>query len=111
MTNTKLRRPPHSTRPRCPLPVLKAKRAPNPLVAGEVLEIPATNRSATKNFEHFCHITGSEKMHYCGLFAAQSAGGQTGNSIMQSRKLRCAVPKEHSACPQHRAPQPTAPCS
>src|SRR5215813_1948492 len=72
---------------------------------------PATNRSATKNFEHFCHITGSEEMHYCGLFAAQSGGGETGNSIMQSRKLRCAVPKRHSACPQHRAPQPTAPCS
>ena len=24
-----------------------------------------------------------------------------GNSIMQSRKLRCAVPKRLSACPQH----------
>jgi tRNA 2-thiouridine synthesizing protein A len=46
----------------CPLPVLKARRALKPLAPGAVLEILATDRGATKDFEHFCQTTGCEML-------------------------------------------------
>src|SRR6516165_10118515 len=72
---------------------------------------PREQQERYKEFRTFLPHHGERGNALLGLFAAQSGGGETGNSIMQSRKLRCAVPKRHSACPQHRAPQPTAPCS
>ena len=45
---------------RCPLPVLKARRALKPLAAGAVLEVLATDPGAVGDFEHFCRTTGCE---------------------------------------------------
>jgi tRNA 2-thiouridine synthesizing protein A len=46
----------------CPLPVLKARRALQPLAPGAVLEILVTDPGATKDFEHFCQTTGCEML-------------------------------------------------
>lgn len=43
---------------KCPLPVLKAKKALKPLVAGDTLTVIATDPSAPKDFEEFCAATG-----------------------------------------------------
>lgn len=43
---------------KCPLPVLKARRAMKPLVAGGVLVVRATDPGAPADFEHFCAATG-----------------------------------------------------
>lgn len=43
---------------KCPLPVLKAKKAMKPLASGETLTVLATDPSAPKDFEEFCAATG-----------------------------------------------------
>ncbi len=43
---------------RCPLPVLKARRAMKPLAAGDVLVVRATDPGAPADFVHFCEATG-----------------------------------------------------
>lgn len=43
---------------KCPLPVLRARRAMKPLAAGEVLRIEATDPGAVKDFAAFCETTG-----------------------------------------------------
>lgn len=43
---------------KCPLPVLKARRAMKELDVGQVLEVRATDPGAVKDFEHFCRTTG-----------------------------------------------------
>ncbi|MAY67456.1 MAG: SirA family protein [Rhodospirillaceae bacterium] len=43
---------------KCPLPVLKAKKALKPLAAGDTLTVIATDPSAPKDFEEFCAATG-----------------------------------------------------
>lgn len=43
---------------KCPLPVLKAKKAMKPLTAGDTLTVLATDPSAPKDFEEFCAATG-----------------------------------------------------
>ena len=43
---------------RCPLPVLKAKKALKLLSAGEKLKIIATDPGAIKDLHHFCEVTG-----------------------------------------------------
>ncbi|MEQ8228732.1 MAG: sulfurtransferase TusA family protein [Rhodospirillales bacterium] len=43
---------------KCPLPVLKAKKAMKPLVSGDTLTVLATDPSAPKDFEEFCAATG-----------------------------------------------------
>ena len=45
---------------KCPIPVLRARRAMKPLGAGEVLEIHATDPSSVQDFEAFCETTGDE---------------------------------------------------
>jgi len=45
---------------RCPLPVLKARKALREVAAGGVLRVLATDPGAAKDFEHFCKTTGSE---------------------------------------------------
>jgi len=45
---------------KCPLPVLKARRAMKELAAGEVLEVLATDPGAVKDFAAFCATTGDE---------------------------------------------------
>ena len=43
---------------KCPLPVLKARRAIKDMTAGQVLEIFADDPAATLDFAHFCETTG-----------------------------------------------------
>ena len=45
---------------RCPLPVLKARRALKAVPPGGILEVLATDPGATKDFAHFCQTTGCE---------------------------------------------------
>jgi len=43
---------------RCPLPVLKARKALKDVAAGGVLRVLATDPGAVKDFEAFCKTTG-----------------------------------------------------
>ncbi len=43
---------------RCPLPVLKARKALKDVAAGGVLRVLATDPGAAKDFEAFCETTG-----------------------------------------------------
>jgi tRNA 2-thiouridine synthesizing protein A len=43
---------------KCPLPVLKARKAMREVPAGGVLRVLATDPGAVKDFEHFCKTTG-----------------------------------------------------
>lgn len=43
---------------KCPLPVLKARRAMKPLSAGDVLVVEATDPGSVEDFKHFCQATG-----------------------------------------------------
>lgn len=43
---------------KCPLPVLKARKAMKPLAAGEDLTVLATDPGAPKDFQEFCQATG-----------------------------------------------------
>ncbi len=43
---------------RCPLPVLKARKAMRDVPTGGVLRVIATDPGAVKDFEHFCKTTG-----------------------------------------------------
>jgi tRNA 2-thiouridine synthesizing protein A len=44
---------------RCPLPVLKARKAMRDVPTGGVLRVIATDPGAVKDFEHFCQTTGN----------------------------------------------------
>jgi len=44
----------------CPLPILKARKALQPLPAGGTLEVLATDPGSVKDFEAFCRMTGNE---------------------------------------------------
>jgi tRNA 2-thiouridine synthesizing protein A len=43
---------------RCPLPVLRARKALKALTAGDVLEVHATDPGSVKDFKSFCETTG-----------------------------------------------------
>jgi tRNA 2-thiouridine synthesizing protein A len=43
---------------RCPLPVLKARKAMRDLPEGGVLRVLATDPGAPGDFEHFCKVAG-----------------------------------------------------
>lgn len=43
---------------RCPLPVLKARKAMKALPGGSILRVLATDPGAIKDFEAFCKTTG-----------------------------------------------------
>jgi len=43
---------------KCPLPVLRARKAMQPLAPGELLRIEATDPGSVKDFAHFCETTG-----------------------------------------------------
>ncbi len=47
---------------KCPLPVLKARRAMKELAPGDVLEVLATDPGAVKDFAAFCATTGDALM-------------------------------------------------
>jgi tRNA 2-thiouridine synthesizing protein A len=44
---------------KCPLPVLRAKRALATLDAGAILDVEATDPAALKDFPAFCEMTGN----------------------------------------------------
>ena len=45
---------------RCPLPVLRARRAMKDMEAGEIIEIHATDPGSVQDFKAFCETTGHE---------------------------------------------------
>jgi tRNA 2-thiouridine synthesizing protein A len=45
---------------KCPLPVLKARRAIKEMTPGQVLEVIADDPAAQLDFPHFCETTGHE---------------------------------------------------
>jgi tRNA 2-thiouridine synthesizing protein A len=45
---------------KCPLPVLKARKAMRDVPEGGVLRVLATDPGAVKDFEHFCKTTGHQ---------------------------------------------------
>jgi tRNA 2-thiouridine synthesizing protein A len=44
---------------KCPLPVLKARKAMKEMKPGAVLRVYATDPGAVKDFDHFCKTTGA----------------------------------------------------
>jgi len=45
---------------KCPLPVLRARKALKDVAAGGLLKVLATDPGAPKDFVHFCETTGHE---------------------------------------------------
>lgn len=45
---------------KCPLPVLKARRAIKDMATGQVLEVQADDPAAQLDFPHFCETQGHE---------------------------------------------------
>jgi tRNA 2-thiouridine synthesizing protein A len=43
---------------KCPLPVLRARKALKPLVSGDLLEVLSTDPSSPEDFRNFCETTG-----------------------------------------------------
>jgi tRNA 2-thiouridine synthesizing protein A len=62
---------------KCPLPVLKARKAMREVPAGGVLRVIATDPGAAKDFEHFCKTTGHELL---------SAREESGTLVFDIRK-------------------------
>jgi tRNA 2-thiouridine synthesizing protein A len=54
---------------KCPLPVLKARKALKDVAPGGLLRVLATDPGAVKDFEHFCKTTG------CRLVERSEADG------------------------------------
>jgi len=46
----------------CPLPILRAKKTLNAMVAGQVLHVVATDPGSVKDFDAFAKQTGNELM-------------------------------------------------
>ena len=56
---------------KCPLPVLKAKKAMKEMAAGDRITVIATDPSSLKDFEAFCEATGDkllESTEEAGVF-------------------------------------------
>jgi tRNA 2-thiouridine synthesizing protein A len=45
---------------KCPLPVLKARKAIKDVAPGALLTVLSTDPGAPKDFVHFCEVTGHE---------------------------------------------------
>ena len=45
---------------KCPIPVLRARRAMKPLALGDVLAVEATDPTSVQDFRAFCETTGDE---------------------------------------------------
>lgn len=45
---------------KCPLPVLRARKAMKDVAPGGLLQVLATDPGAVKDFAHFCEATGHE---------------------------------------------------
>ncbi|HXE17288.1 MAG TPA: sulfurtransferase TusA family protein [Stellaceae bacterium] len=49
---------------KCPLPVLKARKAMKALAPGAVLRVLATDPGAVGDFTHFCAVTGHRLLEH-----------------------------------------------
>jgi tRNA 2-thiouridine synthesizing protein A len=49
---------------KCPLPVLRARKAMQRVAPGEVLRVLATDPGTVRDFEAFCEATGHELMEH-----------------------------------------------
>lgn len=49
---------------KCPLPVLRAKKALKAMAPGAVLEVLATDPGSVKDFHAFCETTGDEMVSW-----------------------------------------------
>ncbi len=49
---------------KCPLPVLKAKRALKNVPVGEILTVFSTDPASTIDFRHFCMVSGHEMVEW-----------------------------------------------
>jgi tRNA 2-thiouridine synthesizing protein A len=49
---------------KCPLPVLRARKAMKGVAAGGVLEVTATDPGAVADFKSFCETTGDELVEW-----------------------------------------------
>jgi tRNA 2-thiouridine synthesizing protein A len=45
---------------KCPLPILRAKKALSTLTSGQVLKVVATDKGSTRDFQAFAKQTGNE---------------------------------------------------
>jgi tRNA 2-thiouridine synthesizing protein A len=63
---------------KCPLPVLRARKAMKEVVAGGLLKVLATDPGAPKDFVHFCETTGHE------LVESSESGGIYSVTIRKS---------------------------
>jgi tRNA 2-thiouridine synthesizing protein A len=54
----------------CPLPILRAKKALNDMLSGQVLKIVSTDPGSVKDFQAFAKQTGNE------LLSTAEAGGE-----------------------------------
>lgn len=65
---------------KCPLPVLKAKKALKAMSAGSTLRVVATDPGAVRDFAHFCDATGDTLLESNAgdgvyMFRIRKAGG------------------------------------
>ena len=49
---------------KCPLPVLRARKAMQGVAPGEVLRVLATDPAAVRDFQAFCEATGHELVEH-----------------------------------------------
>lgn len=49
---------------RCPLPVLKTRRALSRMATGEILTVYATDPASVIDFKHFCNTTDHELVEH-----------------------------------------------
>ena len=49
---------------KCPLPVLRARKAMKGVAAGGILEVRATDPGAVADFQSFCETTGDELVEW-----------------------------------------------
>jgi tRNA 2-thiouridine synthesizing protein A len=63
---------------KCPLPVLRARKAMKEVAAGGLLKVLATDPGAPKDFVHFCETTGHE------LVESSESGGIYSVTIRKS---------------------------
>ena len=54
---------------KCPLPVLKARKALKALAPGATMQVLATDPGAVGDFQHFCQVTG------CKLLSQRDENG------------------------------------
>ena len=54
---------------KCPLPILKAKKALNDMQTGEILRVMATDPGSVRDFNAFARQTGNELLSHAELDA------------------------------------------